>query len=184
MPRQLVEKEVGIVWKASFPHASSPFFSLLRKPAGQSPADCRYEDLCAWRVPPQAIPSNSAAGRWRSHRIREADRKRGLEDGGQACLQSRFQTLFHIACRYKSTKRLAFGMGLGRGFGLPKPPSQRLPSPVYHFKNSSTTGTTQPGLITGNSITSKSSASVRPSLKCITSRSENFNSLASCKNCA
>ncbi len=27
-------------------------------------------------------------------RIREADRKRGLEDGGQACLQSRFQVLF------------------------------------------------------------------------------------------
>ena len=32
--------------KASFPHISNPFFSLLRKPAERSSADCRFGVLC------------------------------------------------------------------------------------------------------------------------------------------
>ena len=86
---------------------------------------------CETAPPPQAQPSNTAAGRWRSHRIRKADRRREPKTGGKACFHIRFRPSSSLACRTSNkpinSQKPAFGMGLGRGFGLPKPPSQRLP---------------------------------------------------------
>ena len=112
------------------PQSPDFFFSLLRKPAEQALRIAALVRIAlkiavfaaaktsgrvrrCGGVPPRALTNKIAAGRWRSHRIREADRKRGMEDGEQACLQSRFQTSFSYSLLKQPNPRLVFGWGLG-----------------------------------------------------------------------
>ena len=124
--------------QASLPRFFSGFFfGVLRTLAELRSADCRFVDVyasvavfsaektsglgnasCGWRARFAAAKRRSPAGATTQAGSRpitqrviapvKRARKRGLEDGGQACLQSRFQTLFRIACRNKPTKRSVF----------------------------------------------------------------------------
>jgi len=61
--------------------------------------------------PPQAQPHNRAAGRWRSHRVREADKKKRGKTAGSSLLVSTGFALFFVwpAATFTQTKSCLSG---------------------------------------------------------------------------
>ena len=136
--------------QASLPRFFSGFFfGVLRTLAELRSADCRFCQVAFGNAVFSAkkrtggfaaAAAHSPAGAATQQcgrpddavvRIREADRKRGLEDGGQACLQSRFQTLFRTACRnFHGDPKTGFRGELERGL-WPSKAALSIVSPTY-----------------------------------------------------
>ena len=99
-----------------------------------SSADCRLVVLsvCSRTLPCGYLP---AAGRWRSHRTREAGRKKTEVRGGEFIRTFESSAFFRIACaKHSRTQRLVFGWVLGRGLKAASltfpllPQKRRLPT--------------------------------------------------------
>ena len=128
----LYEKGVwNPVCEQARPRLPSPFFSLLRKPAGRCPADCRLVDSCSLcrrfccgkneraGTPLRRRDSEASASattqtmRQVDHAVRDRTRKAGrkkAEAEGRACSYIRLQPFFVLpAATFMSTKRRLSG---------------------------------------------------------------------------
>ena len=108
----------------------SVFFSLLRKPAEHSSADCRFADLCERG---RRSPAGAAAQQADCAAIERA--KRAEKEPERRCASllaaSKFPALFHIACVKHLRTQNWFSRELEGGFYLKSRPSNVFLTPIF-----------------------------------------------------